>query len=90
MSFWSDLFEMAFPLVLKGVKGLADSQVKGEDLNEDQKKLLYAGYVVIAAYGPQLAEDTSNPYDDAGLQTLLEFAEDTLMEAGVPIPDIPF
>ena len=89
MSIWTDLLEKAWPLILKAAQGLADSQVDGATLSANQKRYLYTAYVAIQVHGVDLVANTANPYDDAGLEALAEFAKDTLAEGGITVPDIP-
>ena len=89
MSFLSDLLKTSFPLILKVVKALADSQIDGATLNKDQKQALYSGYVVINTWFDDLVESTENEYDNAGLEVLSDFCADKLAEAGIVVPDIP-
>ena len=89
MSLFEDLLKVVFPLALEGVKKLADSQVDGATLSKDQKRALYIGYVAIELKFQELVASTDNEFDDAGLAALSGFAQDTLEEAGIEVPDIP-
>ena len=89
MSFLSDFAKTIFPIVLSGAKSLADSQVDGLDLNEDQRKAFYSAYVEINVWFDDIVNDTENEYDNAGLEALSEFLADTLQEAGIDVPEIP-
>ncbi|KKL58518.1 hypothetical protein LCGC14_2224570 [marine sediment metagenome] len=89
MSVWSDLLEVALPLVLKAAQGLADGQVDGATLSAKQKQYLYTAYVAIQVHGVDLVSNTQNPYDDMGIEALAVFAKDTLEEAGIRVPEIP-
>ena len=79
MSFLEDLI----PVLLSGVSALADGVIDGKDLNPDQKKACFGAMAVIDTYGKKIVEDSENKYDDAALETLYDFAKDTLEEAGV-------
>lgn len=89
MSLWKDLVELVFPLVLTTAKSIADSQIKGEELTIDQQEAFYTAYVIIDVYGDKLVESTKNEYDDQTLQALKEVAADSLLEAGIDVPEIP-
>lgn len=89
MSVFSDLLEVALPLVLRAAQGLADSQVDGATLSAKQKQYLYTAYTAIKVHGVDLVANTQNPYDDMGIEALADFAKDTLEEAGIKVPDIP-
>ena len=89
MSIFTDILDVALPLILSTANKIADGMVKGEELNKDQKQALYAAYVIIKVYGDDLVNATSNPYDDQALAELADFAADTLSEAGVELPSIP-
>ena len=60
-----------------------------EELNKDQKQLLYSGYVLLNTWADDIVESSENTYDDDALQILSDFAADTLAEAGIIVPVIP-
>ena len=72
MGLLDDLLKIAFPLILKGLKEIADAQVDGATLSLDQKRLVYAGYVLINVKFKDLVEDTANEYDDDTLDALAD------------------
>ncbi len=89
MSILGDIVKVAWPLLLRAAQGIADSQVDGATISPAQKKIIYAAYVVIKTHGVDLVDSTDNPYDNAALDALAEFAADTLLEGGINVPIIP-
>ena len=89
MGFFDDLVKIAFPLILSAVESIADSQVDGASLSSEQKGWLYSGYVLINVNFDKIVESTDNEYDDQTLQSLSDFAADTLQEGGITVPFIP-
>lgn len=83
------IFKVAFPLILEVAQQLADAQVKGEDLNAEQKGYLYTAYIVINVNFDELVKSTGNTYDDETLPVLSDFCKDTLAEGGIIVPEIP-
>lgn len=90
MSVFTDIVNLALPLVLKAAQSLADAQVDGATLSRDQKKYLYSAYTIIKVHGVEIVASTENPYDDMGVEELLVFLADTLGEAGIQLPAIPY
>ena len=89
MSVFGDIFKAIFPVVLNGAKAVADSYVKGDELSLDQKKILWNAYNIAKTAPIHIVESSENEYDDQALDALVELMEDTLTEAGLPIPEIP-
>lgn len=89
MSLWGTLLELAFPLVLKAAKEIADSKISGEELSKREKETVWSAYCLINTNFQSIVESSDNTYDDAALAELAAFCEDTLLEAGIPIPVIP-
>lgn len=89
MSIFEDILKMSLPVILATAQKLADAAVDGATLSADLKGVLYEAYVVIQIHGEKLVDSTDNPYDNEGLDALAEFAADTLLEAGIEVPEIP-
>jgi hypothetical protein len=89
MGFWDSVLEKGAPLILAGVEKLADHYVKGENLNVDQKRILWNGYNLLSTFGTDIVNSTENTYDNAAVSKLLDFCIDTAGEAGLELPTIP-
>jgi len=88
--FVKKLVDMFAPMALDFIQDIADGQVNGADLSEDQLKLCYEAYVLSCTRGNDLVLKTDNDYDNMTLSEVQEFLADTLNEAGIATPDVPF
>ena len=83
------MIEQLVKLLVKPLQSVIDGLVEGEQLTEEQRKILYSGYVAVKTWMPDIVADTANTYDDAALEILLKSAEDTMNEAGIIVPVLP-
>ena len=84
-----DLISKFAPAIVLGAGKLADSIVKGESLNKDQKQGLFMAYVVIKVGGDDVAESLDSAAFTLTIDELADFCADTLEEAGIDVPYIP-
>jgi len=89
MSLWDQILDLGVPLGLTILKNIGDSAVDGATAHSDLKKSMYLAHGTITFFGEKIANDTENDYDDQALQAAKELIEDTLTEAGIPIPVYP-
>ena len=84
-----NLLGMILPIILNAVKAILDSVIKGEELNQDQRKLIYTAWVESKLWARKVVEDSTNPYDDEALQMLWDAMQDIATEAGFTLPEVP-
>ena len=89
MTLIGDLLDAVYPFALSFLGNMGDKAIDGTTLNADQKRSVYNAYIELKLWAVKIAASTENPYDDATVLEAISLAEDTLTEAGLPIPLIP-
>ena len=82
------MFEALAPLLISAAKQIIDALVPGDKLTSDAIKGIKTGYVAAKLWLPKVVNDSANTYDNEGLEMFLSLCEDTLTEAGEPVPSI--
>jgi ATP:corrinoid adenosyltransferase len=80
---------MILPILITAAKAIIDNFVKGEELNDDQRRLLVTVWVESHLWLNNIVDDTTNEYDNAALSALWEAIQQTANEAGFELPVIP-
>ena len=79
-----DILEQFLPFLVPAVKSIADSQIKGEKVNDAGQIIVSATHGILE-HIERYTDATANKYDDMAVETIKAICVDTAKEGQFPI-----